>query len=167
MVCVISATPPCAAATRALSTRLVTRLVTPLSLKCGDKNKDKSSAECEALASALHDHGKISFTRQELDSFNLPPLSYTLSMSEALKGSYIRAAGKCYRPAQNRLELTGRKLTAAGYRELAVFLVCNSPAKKLSLQFRMLRNAIRNQRLSPKISAFLMPATHCITISYT
>ena len=77
--------------------------------------------ECQALASALQH--KMVFTREELDRFKLPALSFS--------ASYIRVAGKCYRPAPNSLSLTGCKLTAEGYRQLAAFLSDDSTLQEL------------------------------------
>lgn len=88
----------------------------------------EGEVQSEALASALQD--KMAFTRQELDSFKLPTLSYYLGQGSSSTTSYIRAEGTCYRPAHNSLTLTACKLTVAGYKQLAAFLVFVHPCQK-------------------------------------
>ena len=75
----------------------------------------------------------MAFTRQELDSFKVPTLSYHLGQGSSSTTSYIRAEGTCYRPAHNSnnsLTLTACKLTVEGYKQLAAFLVLVHPCQK-------------------------------------
>ena len=98
-----------------------------------EKGHGEGEVMSEALASALQD--KMAFTRQELDSFKLPTLSYHLVQRSSSTTSYIRTQtqgcdkGTCYRPAHNSLTLSACKLTVAGYKQLAAFLVLVHPCQ--------------------------------------